>query len=157
MPFKKAKTLSCWDCGESKREGEMASWGDKGWRCNACYNAELSFLKETRKTEVAMRKAANDYYHGKGNGIRDFAKNYRLWNWGIFWDYVEEVRKEDSLLRIPTPPPIEEEEYTPWEEEEAITYLESLPPLEKVKWSDYTEDDPFPGTIELLSTGERVY
>lgn len=127
----------------------MAQWGSKGWRCNTCYNAELSYLRESRKADNAMRKMAQDYYYQKTKiNVRDFALNYKEWNWGRFWDMVEEVRREDLLLReatrkrtpSPSPPPIEEE-YVPWEEEEAITYLESLPPLERIKWSDYPMEE----------------
>jgi hypothetical protein len=147
MPFKKAKTLSCWECKTTKGEGEMASWGAKGWRCNNCYAAELSYLREARKADVAMRKAAQDHFYNRfkeGNTLREFSLNFKQWSWPLFWDMVEEVRREDALLkeattrrrRTPSPPPPIEEEYVPWEEEEAITYLESLPPLEKVKWSE---------------------
>lgn len=154
MPFKETKTLSCWECKELKKESEMAAWTSKGWRCSRCYNDELAYLREERKADNEMRIMANRLYYRrlpKDFDLREHIKGFKGWKWVVFWDYVNECRKQEDLLRetttakritqqepilLPIQEEEKEEEYLPWEEEEAITYLESLPTPERVKWSE---------------------
>lgn len=138
MPQKKAQALpKCWSCGEGKKETEMASWSGKGWRCNGCYNAELSFLRETRRAEEEMRKVARDYFYSKEKRgfVKEYAQKFKRWNWDYFWDQIDQIRKEEAFLKEASLKRVDEEDYAPWLEEEPINW-EELPPLEYVRWSD---------------------
>lgn len=135
----------------------MASWSDKGWRCSGCHNSELDYLRETRKAEVGMRKTAQIfYYETQKVDLWEESTKYKGWKWPLFWEMVNEVQREDLLIKQSGLSelkkqrdeglrmlkdgtyPMEEEDYTPWEEEEPME--EFLPPLEKINWADYPMD-----------------
>jgi ribosomal protein L37AE/L43A len=140
MPQKKTPTFPCNQCGQLKKEAEMQSFTNGVWRCSQCHSAEAQLLDERRKTDRVMEKTAQDIFNNKwvvDSSLKAFAKKYKLWDWQYFWTFMDELRKEEALLK-------EREVYSEFEEvEEELpeSYLNwdpdlDRPPVVKVNWSE---------------------
>lgn len=147
MPKSGPITHPCSQCGQEKKESEMQDYKTvEGWKCTGCHFAEYLGAKRERDLD----NLATQYYYStlpypQKRAILDGEMKKRPWaTYKNFWDRVEEVKENDWALKdalMNKQEHIEEQEYLPWEEEEAITRKEEEVFFENGKfttsWADY--------------------